>query len=49
MLILKDLWFFFKVRKKYWLLPLILSLLISGGLLIITSESAFLRLIYALF
>lgn len=49
MYILKDLWFFFRVRKKYWLLPLILSLLISGGLLFITSESAFLRLIYALF
>jgi len=44
-----DLVGFLKTRKKFWLLPLILVLLLSGGLLILTSGSAVAPFIYTLF
>jgi hypothetical protein len=46
---LSDLIGFLKARKKFWLLPLILVLLILGGLLIVTSGSAIAPFIYTLF
>jgi competence protein ComGC len=46
---LKDLWAFLKVRKKYWLVPLILFLLIFGVLIVLTSGSAVAPFIYTLF
>ncbi|MGA1867635.1 MAG: DUF5989 family protein [bacterium] len=46
---LKDLWGFMKVRKKYWLLPIILVLLLLGALIILTSGSAVAPFIYTLF
>jgi hypothetical protein len=46
---LKDLWGFFKERKKFWLLPLILTLLLFGGLIILTSGSAIAPFIYTIF
>lgn len=46
---LADLWGFLKVRKKYWLLPSILVLLLFGGIIILTSGSAIAPFIYALF
>ncbi len=46
---LKDLWGFMKVRKKFWLLPLIIILLIFGALFILTSGSAIAPFIYTLF
>lgn len=49
MYILKDLWGFMRVRKKYWLLPIMLILLMIGGLLILTSGSALAPFIYTLF
>lgn len=45
----KDLWGFLKERKKFWLLPLILILLVFGGLIILTSGSAIAPFIYTLF
>jgi hypothetical protein len=45
----KDLWGFLKVRKKYWLLPIILTLLIFGVLIVLTSGSAIAPFIYTLF
>ncbi len=45
----KDLWGFLKVRKKYWLGPLILVLLFLGGLLVFTQGSAIAPFIYTLF
>ena len=45
----KDLWGFLKVRKKYWLLPIILTLLIFGILIVLTSGSAIAPFIYTLF
>jgi len=46
---LNDLWGFLKVRKKFWLLPLILMLLLFGGLIVLTSGSAVAPFIYTLF
>lgn len=46
---LKDLWGFLRERKKFWLLPLILILLLFGGLIIFTSGSAIAPFIYTLF
>ncbi len=47
--IVKDLWGFMKVRKKYWLLPVILTLLFLGGLIVLSGGSAIAPFIYALF
>ena len=44
-----DLVGFLKTRKKFWLLPLILVLLLFGGLLVFTSGSAVAPFIYAIF
>jgi len=46
---LKDLWGFMKERKKFWLLPIILSLLFFGALIIFTSGTAIAPFIYTLF
>ena len=45
----KDLWGFFKVRKKFWLLPVIIILLIFGILIILTSGSAIAPFVYTIF
>ena len=44
-----EFWEFLRVRKKYWLLPIILILLGFGALLIVTEGSALAPFIYALF
>lgn len=46
---LKDLWEFLKVRKKFWLLPIIIILLLFGVLIVLTSGSAIAPFIYTLF
>ncbi|HHT9106449.1 MAG TPA: DUF5989 family protein [Candidatus Wujingus californicus] len=46
---LKELWSFVKVRKKFWLVPIIIILLLLGALLIFTESSALAPFIYALF
>lgn len=46
---LSDLWGFLKTRKKFWLLPLILVLLLFGALIVLTSGSAVAPFIYTLF
>ncbi len=47
--ILVELWQFLKVRKKWWLGPIILFLLLLGLLIIFTEGSALAPFIYALF
>lgn len=47
--ILRDLWGFMRVRKKYWLLPIMLIMLLLGGLLVLSSGSALAPFIYTLF
>ena len=46
---LGELWTFLKVRKKLWLLPIILMMLVMGGLLMLALGSAVAPLIYTLF
>jgi hypothetical protein len=46
---IKDLWGFLRVRKKYWLLPIIITLLLFGVLIVLTSGSAIAPFIYTLF
>ena len=46
---LQELWAFMKVRKKFWLLPIILVLLLLGGLLVLAQGSAVAPFIYTLF
>jgi hypothetical protein len=45
----KDLWAFMRERKKFWLLPVILLLVLLGGLLILAQGSAIAPFIYTLF
>lgn len=47
--IMQDLWGFLRVRKKYWLLPIILTLLLFGSLIVFASGSAIAPFIYTLF
>ncbi len=44
-----ELWRFLRVRKKFWLLPIILSMLLLGGLLVLAQGSAIAPFIYTLF
>jgi len=46
---LKDLWGFMKERKKFWLLPIILVLILFGALIVLTGGSAIAPFIYAIF
>jgi hypothetical protein len=46
---LQELWHFIRVRKKYWLLPLLLVMALFGGLLLLTQGSAVAPFIYTLF
>ncbi len=46
---LKDLWSFLKARKKFWLAPLIIILLLIGVLIVIGGGSAIAPFIYTLF
>jgi len=46
---LKEFWEFLKVRKKYWLLPILLVLVLFGGLIVLTQGSAVAPLIYTIF
>ena len=49
MAFLKELWAFIRERKKFWLLPIILVLLVFGALLVLTEGSAVAPFIYTLF
>jgi len=46
---LKDLWFFMKERKAFWLAPLIIILLLIGVLIVFGGGSAIAPFIYTLF
>ena len=47
--LLKELWAYMKVRKKWWLLPPIVVLMLVGSLLIFAEGSALAPFIYSLF
>ena len=47
--IVGELWAFMKVRKKWWLLPIIIVLLLVGALLVFAQGSALAPFIYTIF
>jgi hypothetical protein len=49
MKILIELWKFLIERKKFWLLPIFLAMIILGGLIVLTQGSAVAPFIYTLF
>ena len=46
---IKEFWEFLKVRKKYWLLPIVIVLALFGGLIILSQGSAVAPFIYTIF
>ena len=49
MAFLKELWAFLGERKKFWLLPIIIVMLLIGGLLVLAQGSALAPFIYTIF
>jgi len=47
--LVRDIWDFLKVRKKYWLAPLIITIVLMGALLIFTQGSVVAPFIYSIF
>ena len=46
---LKELWAYMRSRKKYWLIPLMVMMVILGGLIVLAQGSAVAPFIYTLF
>ena len=46
---IKEFWEFLKIRKKYWLLPIIIVLVVFGGLIVLSQGSAVAPFIYTIF
>ena len=44
-----ELWMFMRERKKFWLLPIIIVLVLFGGLVVLTQGTAIAPFIYTLF
>lgn len=44
-----EFWDFFKVRKKYWLLPILIVLVLFGALIVLTQGTAVAPFIYTIF
>ena len=49
MSIIRELWQFLRARRKYWLVPLVIALLVIGGLLVFAQGSVLAPFIYTLF
>lgn len=47
--VLSEFWSFLRVRKKFWLLPILVVLGLLGGLIVLTQGSALAPFIYTLF
>tara|TARA_B110001452_G_scaffold199366_1_gene169309 strand:- start:240 stop:389 length:150 start_codon:yes stop_codon:yes gene_type:complete len=46
---LREFWEFLKFRKKYWLIPILLVLVLFGGLIVLSQGSAIAPFIYTIF
>ena len=46
---LAELWVFMRVRKKFWLAPIVIVLLLLGSLIVLTEGSAVAPFVYTLF
>ena len=49
MYLIKELWEYIRVRKKYWLLPIIMALLLLSIFIVVTEGTAVAPFIYAIF
>jgi len=47
--ILSEFWYFLKIRKKWWLAPIIIFLVLFGALIVLTEGSSIAPFIYTLF
>ncbi len=47
--LIKDIWDFLRVRKKYWLAPLIITIVLMGALIVFTQGSVIAPFIYTIF
>ena len=45
----KDIWDFLRVRKKYWLIPLIITIVLMGAVIVFTQGSVVAPFIYSIF
>ncbi len=46
---LREFWTFLRVRKKFWLLPILIALMLFGALIVLTQGSAVAPFIYTIF
>jgi hypothetical protein len=46
---LREFWDFMRIRKKFWLLPVVIMMVLFGGLIILTQGSAVAPFIYTIF
>ena len=46
---LREMWLFMRVRKKFWLLPILVMRVLFGGLVVLTKGSAVAPFIYTIF
>ena len=46
---IRELWRYMRVRKKYWLLPIMISMALLGALIVLSQGSAIAPFIYTLF
>lgn len=49
MAFIKELWIFLRIRKKLWLFPIVIVMVVLGGLLVLAQGSVFAPFIYTLF
>jgi hypothetical protein len=49
MAFIEELWRFLKVRKKFWLLPILVMMAVFGGLVVLSQGSAVAPFIYTIF
>ena len=46
---IQEMWLFFRVRKKFWLLPILIVMVMFGGLVVLSQGSAVAPFIYTIF
>jgi hypothetical protein len=46
---ISELWMFLRIRKKFWLLPIIVMMAVFGGLVVLSQGSAVAPFIYTIF
>jgi len=46
---IKEIWLYFRERKKYWLIPIILILILMGGIIVVSQGTTLAPFIYTIF